>query len=366
MRLCDAGVPPTLSCYTSRVKASVRKVAGRLSFLFLFLLWMPAAWPQSELDQLVERRIVTYIRQHVVPGEFFVVTDLYRIHRTQAEKRVIDRLYYTFFKIPLFVAQYKKDTGKFPTLEDIARHFELQVDGEAAVLLSIFEADPRAPKFFSRDPVSGEIIGMDMNAAGENLPAFGLSRPDVGKAKTDKAGQSPIEPIITEKIACEKAAGDVSLEQALARPLIAEGFELEDTTYFYNRVDLNGDGIPEVLAYLRGPRTCNSSGCELFVLRKEGSQYTVISRVYMGWRQVVVSSRRTEGWNDLILWTDPSDGNPGRYLVVPFDGKAYRRENAHPLSEKVDGPGYMSNSHDVGTGIVLPPRINEYGKTDVN
>ncbi len=342
----------------------MRKDAGGLFLTFLFLLGLSAAWPQSELDLLVEQRIVTYIRQHVVPGEFFLVTDLYKIHRTQAEKRVIDRLYYTFFKIPLFVAQYKKDTGKFPTLEDIARHFELQIDGEVAVLLSIFEADPRAPKYFTRDRVSGEIIGMDMNAAGENLPAFGLRGPDVG-TKTEKADQSLTEPVITQKIACEKASGDVSLEQALARPLIAEGFGLEGTTYFYNRVDLNGDGIPEVLAYLRGPRTCSSSGCELFVLRKEGNQYKVISRIYMGWRQVVVSTKRTEGWNDLILWTDPNDGNPGRYVVVPFDGKAYKKENAHPLSEKVEGPGYMSNSHEVGTGIVLPPRINEYGKADV-
>jgi thiol-disulfide isomerase/thioredoxin len=48
------------------------------------------------------------------------------------------------------------------------------VPGEADVLLRVMESDPRMPSFFSRDPTSGEITSVDVDAI--------LASPRFGKA----------------------------------------------------------------------------------------------------------------------------------------------------------------------------------------
>ncbi len=130
-------------------------------------LCLSAAWgrAQEKQDLAIEEKIVQYLREHAKPGEPLVVSDLYNnVFKSTEERKVLDRLFNTFFKIPLFVAQYKASTKQVPTLADIARQFNLPVTGEASVLLSIIDDDPRVPKFITRDPKSGEIIDVNVDA----------------------------------------------------------------------------------------------------------------------------------------------------------------------------------------------------------
>jgi thiol-disulfide isomerase/thioredoxin len=148
---------------------------------------------QAQTDLAVEARVVDYLRKNVTPGKPLVVSELYNnVFTTAEERKVLDRLFNIFFKIPIFVAQYKAGTNRTPTLADIARQFNLGVPGEAQVLLNIMDNDPRIPKFISRDAVSGEITGIDIEAVkkdkrfsqaiertmsgwtGKVAPAFGL------------------------------------------------------------------------------------------------------------------------------------------------------------------------------------------------
>ncbi len=120
---------------------------------------------QESPDRVVEERVVSYLREHVKPGERLIVSDLYNnVFKSLEERKVLDRLFNTFFKIPLFVAQYKASTNQIPSLADISRQFNLRVPGEAAVLLSIMEDDPRVPRFITRDPGTGEITAVDVDA----------------------------------------------------------------------------------------------------------------------------------------------------------------------------------------------------------
>jgi thiol-disulfide isomerase/thioredoxin len=129
--------------------------------------------PQEKTDLAVESRIVDYLKEHVKPGEPVVVSDLYNnVFKTPEERKVLNRLFNTFFKIPLFVAQYKATTKQIPTLADISNQFNLRVAGEAAVLLSIIERDPRVPRFITRDPADGEITSVDIEAIRKD-PKFG-------------------------------------------------------------------------------------------------------------------------------------------------------------------------------------------------
>ena len=111
-----------------------------------------------------ETRIVEYLKANVVPGRAVVVSNLYNdVFKTPEERKVLDRLYSTFFKIPMFIVQYNTATKKIPTLNELSEQFNFTVPGEADVILRIMEADPRVPKFFERNPKTGEITKVDID-----------------------------------------------------------------------------------------------------------------------------------------------------------------------------------------------------------
>src|SRR5687768_9235715 len=94
-----------------------------------------------------ERRIVDYLKGNVTPGKRVVVSELNKVFKTPEEQQVLNRLFNTFFKIPMFIVQYNAGTKKIPTLKEISEQFNFTVPGEADVILRIMEADPRVPKF---------------------------------------------------------------------------------------------------------------------------------------------------------------------------------------------------------------------------
>jgi thiol-disulfide isomerase/thioredoxin len=112
-----------------------------------------------------EARVVEYLKTHVRPGQPVVVSELYNAVFTAPEERAaLDRLFNRFFKIPLYLAQHQKATGRPPKLDEIREQFHLLVPGEADVLLRIMESDPRMPRFVERDPGTGEITSVDVAA----------------------------------------------------------------------------------------------------------------------------------------------------------------------------------------------------------
>jgi hypothetical protein len=111
-----------------------------------------------------EERIVAYLKENVRPGQPVFVTELHNNVFTSPEERAaLQRLYNVFFQIPAAAAQVYKQTGKIPTLQELSDRFELKIPGEVDVLLRVMESDPRVPKFFERDPVTGEITSIDVD-----------------------------------------------------------------------------------------------------------------------------------------------------------------------------------------------------------
>ncbi len=120
-----------------------------------------------------ETRIIEYLRENVQPGQPVVVSDLANeVFTTPEEQQVLSSLYNTFFKIPLFLVQYNTSTGEIPTLQVISEQFNFKVEGEADVILRIMESDPRVPRFFERDPTTGEITSIDVEPVRAH-PQFG-------------------------------------------------------------------------------------------------------------------------------------------------------------------------------------------------
>ena len=136
-----------------------------LTSLLILQLILATAISFAQTDLATEKRVIDYLRQNVTPGKPLVVSDLYNnVFTAPEERKALDRLFNIFFKIPVFVAQHKAATNRIPTLDDIARQFNLRVTGEVQVLLTVLESDPRVPKFMTRDARTGEITAVDIEA----------------------------------------------------------------------------------------------------------------------------------------------------------------------------------------------------------
>jgi thiol-disulfide isomerase/thioredoxin len=122
-----------------------------------------------------EARVVEYLKANVKPGQPVVVSELYNTVFTGPEERAaLNRLFNTFFKMPLYMAQHQKAAGRPPTLAELAEQFRFPVPGQAEVMLRIMESDPRMPRFLTRDPATGEIASVDVEKI--------LADPRFGKA----------------------------------------------------------------------------------------------------------------------------------------------------------------------------------------
>ncbi len=116
-------------------------------------------------DDDAERRITNYIKENAKPDERLVLSVLYNeVFTTLAERAALDKLTGAFFRIPLFVIEFEDRQGRLPTLEDISGQFAFYGPEAADVVLSVMESDPRVPKFIERDPKTGEITRIDIDA----------------------------------------------------------------------------------------------------------------------------------------------------------------------------------------------------------
>lgn len=143
------------------------------SFALILALSGPPAAQDPPPATAAEVAIVEYLKTNVKPGAPVVVSTLFNeVFTGEAERKVLNRLFNSFFKIPLFIVQSQKANGTPPSLKQISEQFSFAVPGEADVILRIMESDPRVPKFMVRDPKTGEILKADIDRI-ISSPRFG-------------------------------------------------------------------------------------------------------------------------------------------------------------------------------------------------
>ena len=126
-------------------------------------LFAPIPSSEQDAQTAAEMHVLSYIRNHLQPGQPLLVTELYNKVFTQpAERSALDKLYGAFFRIPFFVAQYQERFGTAPSLSVIAQQFDLPNAEAADTLLRVMESDPRVPHFLTRDPATHEITKVDV------------------------------------------------------------------------------------------------------------------------------------------------------------------------------------------------------------
>ncbi|WP_226578165.1 hypothetical protein [Halobacillus litoralis] len=121
----------------------------------------------------------------------------------------------------------------------------------------------------------------------------------------------------------------------------------EDTIrYWYNKVDLNEDGVPEVFVYLSGPMVCGTGGCSAILLEKKDNRYQVKTKFSLVRSPVIVSNEKTNGWKNLVMYV-AGGGMKGAYKQLTYqDGTYPSNPSVQPdiKQENIKGTAIISDA----------------------
>ena len=155
---------------------------------------------------------------------------------------------------------------------------------------------------------------------------------------------------------------DLKLEEAIRKtmPDYNPANSDDEVHYFYNRVDLNGDGKMEVIAYPVGRGICGTGGCDTLIFQPAPGGYRLVSTIMLTNTPIIVSPRRTRGWNDLVIFVVGGGIQPGHYVTLRFNGRAYPDDpTALPKMRTrsgITGTAYIADDDlGPGKGIRLQP-----------
>lgn len=108
--------------------------------------------------------------------------------------------------------------------------------------------------------------------------------------------------------------------------------------YAYNKVDLDGDGQPEVILTVRGSY-CGSGGCTVYILKSRGSRYTAIYDIGLSFGRFIVVSQKTNGFSDIIRPFFLRGEK--KYFLLQYRGDGYKEVGEYNKKLKVKGSAYL-------------------------
>ncbi|GAB5350001.1 hypothetical protein [Alteriqipengyuania sp. 357] len=132
-------------------------------------------------------------------------------------------------------------------------------------------------------------------------------------------------------------AADVPLLDRSAKVWLQKE-EGADALYRSGHVDLDGDGIDEMLVYVGGPGRCGSGGCSLYVLRNTADGIAAIARTSVTQLPIGVLDTRRHGMRDIVVSVG-GGGMPFGHRVLFFDGRTYPANPTVPPAEPINTIG---------------------------
>jgi hypothetical protein len=169
----------------------------------------------------------------------------------------------------------------------------------------------------------------DITVFGEVLDSLSTSKSGMDPDTTD---QIPPDQYLIDAVSAETA----TLIRNRLTQLIAEDLKIGivdslSRKFIFFEYDLNADGSKEIFVGLTGPYFCGSGGCTQFILNAQGE---VVTQFTVSYYPVVISTDRSNGWNDLLILSD------GSYHTVKFDGKTYPgNPSVLPTLDQLPGDG---------------------------
>ena len=102
-----------------------------------------------------------------------------------------------------------------------------------------------------------------------------------------------------------------------------------DKDYRIVETDLNGDGVPEIVAYLKSQDFCGSGGCALLALQRRPSGAKAVMRATITRPPIRVLSTASHGWRDIAVQVGGGGLRPHE-VVLKFSGTAYPSNPSMP------------------------------------
>lgn len=109
----------------------------------------------------------------------------------------------------------------------------------------------------------------------------------------------------------------------------------KDTRYLAAFDDLNGDGKPEAIVYLTGPRWCGDLGCNTLVLTRKRRAWRLMSNITVSNPPIRVLNRRVDGWRTIAIEMRSGPKRPGWAEGLSFNGKSYPSDPTNPFDGSV-------------------------------
>ncbi len=174
-------------------------------------------------------------------------------------------------------------------------------------------------------------------------------------------GDNNIILVENEKIAAvlsEKEA-NADLEKALRAKYDLDENSAKQTRYYYNYVDLDGDGTNEIFAEVVGPFTSGSGGDSAIIYKYINGNLEEVEDFSLIRNPVIISEEKTNGWKDIIVESS-GGGAEKRYVVLKYDGDEYSDVNeSESINSIKDINGFAIISNDIakdledGNGLYL-------------
>lgn len=169
------------------------------------------------------------------------------------------------------------------------------------------------------------------------------------EATKDDIDLSSIEYIYSE------TERDTKLEKALIKEYQLEDFK-DRARYYYNKVDLNGDGKPEIFAYLVGTYFCGTGGCSAAIFKEKNDNYQLLARFSVVNNPIIISENKTKGYKDIIMNVYGGGIEPF-FARLKYNGTTYpSNPSIQPKVEpgtKLDGIAIVADDIGKSPGIEL-------------
>lgn len=154
---------------------------------------------------------------------------------------------------------------------------------------------------------------------------------------------------------CSETQRDIKLENALIKEFELDRYQ-DNVRYYYNKVDLNEDGKPEIFVYLVGFPVCGTGGCSGAIYKQEDEEYSLLSRFSLVNNPIIISDNKTNGYRDIIM-NVYGGGIESFFALLKYDGSTYpSNPSIQPKVEpgtKVEGVAIIADDIGKSPGIKL-------------
>ena len=138
-------------------------------------------------------------------------------------------------------------------------------------------------------------------------------------------------------------AAEESLREFLQRYLSSSPPDEWDKSTRYQSVfvDLNDDGIQEVMVYVVGRGWCGTGGCPTLILARQDSSYRVVTKTTIAQLPIRLLANRSHGWRSISVVVSGGGIQPGYDAELRFDGKTYPTNPSMPPARELppNAPG---------------------------